>query len=79
MTCGCAANAKITRKGFPAVDGCAVHMCTEVAKVAPDLTGRTARCRYGGAEVPSSTSLAFFVHEPNQPHDSYYCGCFGWD
>lgn len=49
----------------------------------PDLTGRTARCSYYGSkcrsEQPSSTSLAFFKHQPDQEYDGYYCGCYGWD
>lgn len=58
----------------------------------PDLTGRTARCGYYGSvsrysggkpcqsERPSAQpGLAFFEHQPDQPHDRYYCGCWGWD
>jgi hypothetical protein len=79
MKCGCTAHGTLQRKGEPAVVACAVHDCTDVAEVAPDLTGRKARCRYGGNEVASSFSLAFFEHHPNAEHDSYYCGCYGWD
>ena len=79
MKCGCAAQGTVTRKDEPAVVGCLVHGCTEVAEAPPDLTGRTAICLYGGNEVPSSHSLAFFEHRPNEKHDRYYCGCYGWD
>ncbi len=74
MECGCAA-AGIGKDGKPI---CIIHMSRAVVG-APDLTGRTARCSYGGNEVPSSTKLAFFEHRPNEPHDRYYCGCYGWD
>ena len=33
----------------------------------------------GRAFAPSSPDLPFFEHKPTQPHDEYYCGCFGWD
>lgn len=29
--------------------------------------------------VPSRTTLPFFKHQPTMPHDSFYCGCWGWD
>lgn len=79
MKCGCAAQSTITRPGHPALVGCGLHNCTELADAPPDLTGRTAVCSYGGSEVPSRTSLAFFEHRPNEKHDRYYCGCYGWD
>ena len=79
MSCGCAAQGTLTRPGQPALVGCLIHDCTDVATAEPDLTGRKARCSYGGAEVASSTRLAFFEHRPNEPFDKYYCGCFGWD
>lgn len=31
------------------------------------------------AERPSAPGLPFFSHEPGQPHDRFYCGCWGWD
>lgn len=79
MTCGCTAQGSLSRNGGPALVGCGIHNCTEIVETAPDLTGRTATCSYGGNEVPSSTDLAFFRHQPGAKHDSYYCGCFGWD
>jgi hypothetical protein len=33
----------------------------------------------GRACAKSSIDLPFFEHKPNEPHDVYYCGCFGWD
>lgn len=83
MSCGCRGDGQLA-DGSPV---CAVHGCAEVA-AAPDLTGRTATCAGGqlryrhdrpGQEVPSSLSLAFFSHRPEREHDSYYCGCSGWD
>lgn len=79
MQCGCAASGSLTQAGQPALVACGRHSCTEVAEQAPDLTGRKARCSYGGKEVPSSKDLPFFQHKPNEPFDRYYCGCFGWD
>lgn len=78
MKCGCAAQGTLSRGGGPYVVACLVHGCTEQVS-APDLSGRTALCSYGGREVPSKVSLAFFVHRPEREHDEYYCGCFGWD
>lgn len=79
MACGCAAQGTLSINGGPALVGCGVHGCTEVADARLSLVGRTAVCSYGGKEVPSSWSLAFFEHRPNEKHDRYYCGCFGWD
>jgi hypothetical protein len=79
MKCGCTALGTISTNHAPPVVGCGLHNCTEIADPPPDLTGRVAYCTYGGNPRPSSFSLAFFKHEPNQPHDHYYCGCFGWD
>lgn len=80
MECGHAANA--TSKGDPVCAICVgLHPGARViAEAQPDLTGRTAKCSYRcGSTAPSSTSLAFFTHQPNQEHDNYYCGCWGWD
>jgi len=79
MKCGCAAQGTLSREGQPAVVGCGVHGCTDVEDSPPDLAGRTALCSYGGNEVPSRPDLAFFEHRPNDKHDRYYCGCYGWD
>ena len=38
-------------------------------------------CRRGETclcERPSSPELPFFAHQAGQPHDSFYCGCWGW-
>jgi hypothetical protein len=54
----------------------------EVETQRPSLEGRTARCgghRGAGGTTPSSWRLPFFKHQPEQPTDDYYCGCFGWD
>ena len=29
--------------------------------------------------VPSRVGLPFFSYKPDEPEDSYYCGCWGWD
>jgi hypothetical protein len=33
----------------------------------------------GRSFAPSSPNLPFFEHKPDQPHDTFYCGCLGWD
>ena len=33
----------------------------------------------GHGVAPSSFDLPFFHHNPDKPHDDYYCGCFGWE
>lgn len=68
-----------------------VGRTAEVEKV---LEGRTARCsyasgvpdgephgkfKYAATSVPSSVSLAFFRYQPDEQHDRFYCGCWGWD
>lgn len=79
MTCGHAANAVVTNTDQPV---CVICVCADVADQ-PDLTGRIARCSYYGgkcrSEQPSDTRLAFFSHSPERDHDTYYCGCYGWD
>ena len=54
MKCGCVAMATYTHKGENGV-ACITHDCKEVAKVAPDLTGRKARCAYYGQPVKTSS------------------------
>lgn len=78
LTCGCAAAGTLKRPGQPALVGCGLHSCTEIADE-PSLKGRTATCSYGGNEVPSSKDLPFFCHQPDAKHDSYYCGCWGFE
>lgn len=77
MVCGCAAPGTLQRPGEPALVGCGLHDCTEVAD-APDLSQRLARCMCGKT-APSSTALAFFELHLNAPHDRFYCGCRGWN
>jgi hypothetical protein len=43
---------------------------------------RKARCTYFvtcKAETPSREGLPFFEQKPDREHDSYYCGCYGWE
>lgn len=79
MECGHAANA--TCKGEPICVICTgIHPGAKTIAKTPDLTGRTARCSYGGhADVPSRLNLAFFEYLPGQEFDRYYCGCYGWN
>ena len=73
MKCGCTAAGTVNGQV-----ACGLHMCFEILDP-PDLSKRTARCAYGGAEVPSAVALAFFRYRPEREHDEYYCGCYGWD
>lgn len=89
MECGHAANASRGGTGAPACAICApAEAAYTVAVGEPNLTDRMARCVYapqGGPrkkcknEVPSRSELAFFAHRPDEPLDSFYCGCYGWD
>lgn len=83
MRCGCVATATDTQTGRPV---CVVHAGltpdADIPAEAPDLTGRRARCAYYsgcGVERDSSLDLAFFEYHPEQPYDTFYCGCHGWD
>jgi len=83
LKCGCVASALRTatggKKHDPPIPCCSVHDCIEPAEKMPDLTGRKARCAYGGSEVDSNYNLAFFEYRPDEEYDRYYCGCYGWD
>lgn len=52
MACGCTATGACSRRDGvtydPPVPACIIHDCLEVAAVAPNLTGRRARCAYFG-------------------------------
>lgn len=37
--------------------------------------GESCRCEVA-SDLPH---LPFFGHDPDKPHDSFYCGCWGWD
>lgn len=59
---------------------CVICNCSEIAdKDIVNLEGRTAKCDFCGYEKPSSFNLPFFEYTPDKPHDSYFCGCIGWD
>ena len=53
-------------------------LSVEVAEDA-SLDGRVAKCLYCKKETPSSQNLPFFEYLYLRDHDSYYCGCRGWD
>lgn len=49
-------------------------------------TGRNHESYYGCkrgdrclCEQPSSLTLPFFDRRRNDPHDRFFCGCWGWD
>lgn len=78
MKCGHVSNA-VTGGGKPA---CAVCGCVDVARGCAGtegLEGRKARCFDCGRETDSRWSLDFFRHCPDREHDTWYCGCRGWD
>ena len=52
--------------------------CDEL-EVDDNLEGRIAKCTDCGERQPSKPSLPFFWYRPDKMHDSYYCGCRGWD
>lgn len=41
--------------------------------------GRMARCTDCNKTASSNVDLPFFKSCPDEPMDSYYCGCWGWD
>lgn len=86
MKCGHAANATDRKTGKPVCVICVGISpgATEIDDSPPDLLERRARCSYYGfgrceSEGPSSPELAFFEHKPEKDHDSFYCGCRGWN
>ncbi len=52
-----------------------VHECKDDA----GLEDRKAKCTNCEKETNSCWDLAFFKYQPENAHDSYYCGCRGWD
>lgn len=87
MMCGHAAQGTRQEDGKPVCVICiGIDPNAEIVDDSPpNLDGRKAIChyRFGNkgehSEVDSSYGLAFFEHRPNEKHDMYYCGCFGWD
>lgn len=93
MKCGHAANS--TLDGIPVCVICYGIRpgADQVVDDRPSLEGRRAVCCYKNHLAryvrddkrgqhgmrPSSYDLAYFKHQPDQPFDSYYCGCHGWD
>jgi hypothetical protein len=81
MKCGCVASSICTRRNGEVlaepIPACVVHECYGVAETAPDLTGRTAQCAYGGhAPKPSSPDLAFFEFRGEGSRDATeICRC----
>lgn len=61
--------------------------CVYFGKAKPRRRYANDECNYGCrgnnvckcGKVPSSLDLAFFEYKPNEEHDKFYCGCFGWD
>jgi hypothetical protein len=83
MKCGHAANSMQGTLDGNFVPCCAICVpkpeAFQVATGEIDLSGRIAKCRYCGAEMPSSLNLPFFSYNEKLKSDSFYCGCWGWD
>jgi hypothetical protein len=77
MKCGHSANAECQGKPHCAICS-GLNPDAEIVAESPNLDGRTAKCACGHT-VPSSTNLAYFRHYPDAAHDTYYCGCSGWN
>ena len=75
MKCGHIANA-FDSNNNPC---CAICGCYEIADVDVDLEGRKAKCSECGKITDSNINLPFFMYQPEEEYDDYYCGCFGWD
>lgn len=74
LKCGHLPNAK--SNGKPC---CVLCQCFEFGDNVPNLTNRKAKCSDCGKIVDSKFNLAFFVYQPKQEFDKFYCGCYGWD
>ena len=78
MRCGHTNNA-VTDLKAPV---CVICGCIEVVRACEGtegLEGRKAVCLDCGKKTVSEWSLAFFRHCPDTEHDTWYCGCRGWD
>jgi len=51
----------------------------EIIEDTDGLEGRIAKCSDCSSTTASSWTLPFFEYCPDKDHDSYYCGCYGWD
>jgi len=78
MKCGCSQNGSRKNNDGTWIEGCVIHSCYEPIET-PSLENRKAKCSYGCKITESTTSLAFFRHQPQKEMDEYYCGCYGWD
>lgn len=63
---------------------CLICNCDKIAEDEKiDLKDRTASCYLCGKIAKSSYDLPFFepkeLFNPKSKHDSYYCGCGGWE
>lgn len=78
MECGHVNNA-VTFDGKPC---CAICACDSIDREVHGrefLEDREAECPYCHKRTESAWNLPFFEYKPDQDHDEYYDGCFGWD
>ena len=86
MECGHTANA-CDGEGLPVCVICfGIVDGAKTVVERPSLDGRTMICSYrhgrGGKvhePTPSKWGAAFFEYRPDDEHDRFYCGCWGWD
>lgn len=81
MKCGHAANAVHQPSGKQVCAAC-IGITADAEIIDEnhiDLAERVAKCTYCKNTAPSSAPLPFFGSQPSLEHDSYYCGCRGWD
>jgi hypothetical protein len=43
------------------------------------IPDRVAKCSFCSQMFLSETTLPFFEHNPENPYDTFYCGCRGWN
>ena len=79
MKCGHTANATYGEDNKPCCAICIPNKEAFEPADQPSLEERTAKCSDCDKETRSSTDLPFFEYRPDRPHDSYYCGCRGWE
>jgi hypothetical protein len=77
MKCGHATYATLEPEGAPI---CTTCLCLETAEK-PDVSGREAHCSLCG-HITKSTFVQdnpFFRYRADQPHDTYYDWCEGYE
>lgn len=58
---------------------CPICSNFQVVEELPNIQDKKSKCIFCEKTVKSDFDLPFFEHKEDQEHDSYYCGCEGWD